>query len=139
MNKKTIIYIACVVAVVLIIAFAVYFAVTANKSGNSNSETKIVVEKYNENLEIEKTIETTDKTQIKEINKMLENSLLEKDDTIQNIAIKEDIKLDLENGKYLIIQLDLEEYCYYEDTSSNTKIVIKMPEGLLEKVNSILK
>ena len=38
-----------------------------------------------------------------------------------------------------MIQLDLPEYCYYEDADSNTKLVIKMPEGLLEKVNQILE
>ena len=37
-----------------------------------------------------------------------------------------------------MIQQDLNEYCYYEDANSNTKLVIKMPEGLLEKVNNIL-
>lgn len=138
MKKRTIIYISCVVAVALIIAFAVYFIIRANKSENQNVEQKIVIEKFNEDLEVEKTIETLDKTKIEEINKMLENSLSEQDNTIQNIWIKEDIKLDLGNEKHLIIQLDLEEYCYYEDANSNTKLVIKMPEGLLEKVNNIL-
>ena len=38
-----------------------------------------------------------------------------------------------------MIQLTLTEYCYYEDANSNTKLVIKMPEGLLEKVNNILQ
>ena len=87
MKKRTIIYISCVVAVALIIAFAVYFIIRANKSENQNVEQKIVIEKFNEDLEVEKTIETLDKTKIEEINKMLENSLSEQDNTIQNIWI----------------------------------------------------
>lgn len=139
MNKRTIIYIACALAIVLIIVFAIYFAVTSNKSENSNSEQKIIIEKYDENFEIEKAIEITDKKQIKEINKICESPSLEQDDTSAYLAIKNDVKLDLGNKKFFMLQLDLTEYCYYEDATSNTKLVIKMPEGLLEMVNEILK
>ena len=138
MKKSTIIYIACAVAVALIIAFAVYFAINANKSGNPENEQKVVITKYNDNFEVEKTIEVTDKKQIEEINKICENPSLEQDDTSPYLAIKNDIKIDLGNGKFFMIQEDLNEYCYYEDATSNTKLVIKMPEGLLEKVNTIL-
>ena len=138
MKKRTIIYIACAVAIDLIIAFAVYFAINANKSGNPENEQKVVITKYNDNFEVEKTIEVTDKKQIEEINKICENPSLEQDDTSPYLAIKNDIKIDLGNGKFFMIQEDLNEYCYYEDATSNTKLVIKMPEGLLEKVNTIL-
>lgn len=136
MSKKTIIYIACAVAVALIIAFAVYFIIAANKSGNAENKQKIIITKYNSTFEEEKTVEITDKKQIKEINKICENPSLEQDDTTPYLAIRNDIKIDLGKGKLFIIQLDLPEYCYYED--SNTKLVIKMPVGLLEKVNNIL-
>ena len=139
MSKKNIIYIACAVAVVLIIAFAIYFAVTANKSKKIEDEPKVIVTKYNDNFEVEKTVEITDKKQIKEINKIYENASLQQDDTTPYLAIKNDIKVDLGNGKFFMIQEDLKEYCYYEDANSNTKLVIKMPEGLLEKVNDILQ
>ena len=138
MKKRTIIYIACAVAIALIIAFAVYFAINANKSGNPENEQKVVITKYNDNFEVEKTIEVTDKKQIEEINKICENPSLEQDDTSPYLAIRNDIKLDLGNGKFFMIQQNLNEYCYYEDATSNTKLVIKMPEGLLEKVNTIL-
>ena len=138
MNKRTIIYIACGIALALIIAFAVYFVVKANKSGNVENEQKIVITKYDDNFEIEKTVEITDKKEIKEFNKTYGNPSLEQDDTSPYLAIRNDLKVDLGNGKFFMIQEDLNEYCYYEDAKSNTKLVIKMPEGLLEKINSIL-
>jgi len=139
MKKRTIIYIACVVAIALIIAFAVYFVVTAKKSENSENEPKIVITKYNDNFEAEKTVEITDKKQIKEINEICENPSLEQDDTTPYLAIRNDIKVDLGNGKFFMIQEDLNEYCYYEDASSNTKLVIKMPSGLIEQLNKIIE
>jgi len=139
MKKRTIIYIACAVAVTLIIAFAAYFIIKANKSETTNVEQKIIITKYNDNFEAEKTVEITDKKQIKEINKICENPSLEQDDTSPYLAIRNDIKVDLGNGKFFMIQEDLNEYCYYEDANSNTKLVIKMPEGLLEKANEILQ
>ena len=45
MKKRTIIYIACGVAIALIIAFAVYFIVKFNKSNNLNTEQKIIITK----------------------------------------------------------------------------------------------
>ena len=75
---------------------------------------------------------------MKEIKEICDNPSLEQDDTTPYLAIRNDVKLDLGNEKFFMIQLDLEEYCYYEDAASNTKLVIKMPEGLLEKVNEIL-
>lgn len=139
MKKRTIIYIACIVAIFLIIAFAVYFIINTNKSGNTESEQKIVITRYNDKFEVEKTVEVTDKKQIKEINKICENPSLEQDDTTPYLAIRNDIKIDLGNGTFFMIQEDLTEYCYYENANSNIKLVIKMPEGLLEKVNEILK
>jgi len=139
MKRRTIIYIACGVAIALIIAFAVYFAIKSNKSGNTESEHKIVITKYDDNFEIEKTVEIADKKQIKEINGICENPSLEQDDTSPYLAIRNDIKLVLGNGKFFMIQADLNEYCYYEDANSNVRLVIKMPQGLLDKVNDILK
>ena len=139
MSKKTIIYIACGVAIALIIAFAVYFIINSNKSENVENAQKIIITKYNDNFETEKTIEITDKEQLKELSKICQNPSLEQDDTTPYLAIRNDIKVDLGNGKFFMIQEDLNEYCYYEDASSNTKLVIKMPEGLLDKINGMLQ
>jgi len=139
MKKRTIIYIACIAAIALIIAFAVYFIITSSKSSNTEVGAKLIIEKYDENSNVEKTVELTDKNQIKEIEKICKNPSLEQDDTTPYLAIRNDIKVDLGNGIFFIIQEDLNEYCYYEDENLNTKLVIKMPEGLLEKVNEILK
>jgi hypothetical protein len=139
MNKKTLIYIACAVAVVLITAFTIYFILTSNNPKSLESEPKIIITKYNENFETEKVVEITDKKQMQEINKICENPSLKQDDTSPYLAIRNDVKVDLENGKFFMIQLTLTEYCYYEDANSNIKLVIKMPKGLIEKVNEVLK
>ena len=139
MNKKTIIYIACAIAIAVIIAFTICFIIMTKKTGSIEDQQKIVVTTYNDNFEEEKIIEITNKKQIKEINKICQNPSLEQDDTSPYLAIRNDIKIDLGNGKFIMIQEELSEYCYYEDANSNTKLVIKMPEELLEKVNDILK
>ena len=139
MKKRTIIYIACAVAIALIIALAVYFIINTNKSNNIEELQKIIITKYDNNFEVEKTIEITDKGQIKELSKICQNPSLEQDNTTPYLAIRNDIKIDLGNGAFFMIQEDLNEYCYYEDANSNTKLVIKMPQGLLEKANSVLK
>lgn len=138
MSKRNIIFICIAVAVVIIIAFAVYFIVAGTKNNNTENVEKVTLIKYDENFDIEKTIEITNKKQMKKIKEICDNPSLEQDDTTPYLAIRNDVKIDLGNEKFFMIQLDLEEYCYYEDTASNTKLVIKMPEGLLEKVNEIL-
>ena len=139
MSKRNIIFICVAVAVIIVIAFAVYFIAKAVNKPEEPDEGKIVIEKYDENFNIEKTIEITNKKQIKELKKICENPSLEQDDTTPYIAIRNDLKIDFENGKYFMIQLNLQDYCYYEDTNLSTQLVIKMPKGLLEKVNDILE
>lgn len=138
MNKKTIIYIACVIALLLVIVFAIYFAISSNKT-NIPNRAVIKLERFDEDYNLERTIEIKKKKQIDEIKEICNNLSLEQYEELQNLGISNDVKLDLGNGKFLMIQLDLPEYCYYEDEASNTKLVIKMPEGLLEKVNQILE
>lgn len=136
MSKRNIIFICVAVAVVIAIALIIYFVV-ANKSNNTSDDTKIIIEKY-ENSELAKTIEITDKKTMNELNTICNNISLEQDENTENLAIRNDVKLDLRNGKIFFIQLDLPEYCYMEDSSSNTKLVIKTPAGLLDSINSIL-
>lgn len=136
MSKRNIIFICVAVVVVIAIALIVYFVV-ANQSNKTSDDTKIVLEKY-ENYELAKTIEITDKKTINELNTICNNVSLEQDENTENLAIRNDVKLDLKNGKVFFIQLDLPEYCYMEDSSSNTKLVIKTPSGLLDSVNNIL-
>ena len=138
MNKKTIIYIACVIALLLVIVFAIYFAISSNKT-NIPNRAVIKLERFDEDYNLERTIEIKKKKQIDEIKEICNNLSLEQYEELQNLGISNDVKLDLGDGKFLMIQLDLPEYCYYEDADSNTKLVIKMPEGLLEKVNQILE
>lgn len=139
MSKRNIIFICIAVAVIIVVAFAVYFIVKAVNKSEKPDEGKIVIEKYGENSNIEKRIEITKKKKIKEFTDKYSNPSLEQDDKSQYLAIKNDVKLDFGNGKYIMMQLDLPEYCYYEDPNSETKLVIKMPEGLLEEINNILE
>jgi len=136
MNKKNIIFICIAVAIIVIIAFVLYF-VFNNKTNDKTD--KITLIQYDSDFNVKETFELTNNKQIEEINNICENISLEQDDTTPYLAIRNDVKLDLGNGKSFIIQLNLSEYCYYEDLNSNTKLVIKMPQGLLEKINEILK
>ena len=135
MSKRNIIFICVAVAVVIALAFIIFFVVRANV--NTTGE-KIVIEKYDENFNVEKTIEITSKKQIKQLKDICENPSLEQDDNTRSYGIRKDVLINLENGKIITVQLDLPQYCYYEDTNTETSLVIKMPEGLLEKVNNIL-
>ncbi len=137
MSKKNIIFICAAVAVIIAIALIVYFVLTSNNSANNTD--KIVITKYNDNFEVEQTIEITNKKEMKEFKNIYENVSLEQDDTTPYLAIRNDAKVDLGNGKFFMLQLDLNKYCYYENPETNTKLVIKMPAGLLEKVNEIFQ
>lgn len=136
MSKKNIIFICIAAATVIVVAFVIWLTITI-KNNETNTE-KLMLIQYNDNLDIKKTIEITNKKEIEELKNIYNNVSLEQDEKTSYIAIKNDVKLELNNGNFLIIQLDLEEYCYYENLETNTKLVIKMPNGLLEKVNEIL-
>lgn len=139
MNKKTVIYISCAVILVIAVALVLYFTVF-NKNENSTGEeqNKINIITYDENFDVDKTIEITNKKDKKEIEKICNNISLEQDDEFSNRAVRNDVKVELGNNRFIMIQLDISEYCYYEDSNSNTKIIIKMPEGLLDKVNQLI-
>lgn len=139
MNKKTVIYIACAVVLVIAIALILYFTVfNKNVSNTNEDQNKINIIVYDENFDVAKTIEITNKKQRKEIEKICDNPSLEQDKDSPYLAIKNDLKIDFDNGRFFMIQLNLSEYCYYEDANSDTKLVIKMPEGLLDKVNELI-
>lgn len=139
MNKKTVIYIACAVVLVIAIALILYFTVFNKNISNTNEDqNKINIIIYDENFDVAKTIEITNKKQRKEIEKICDNPSLEQDEDSPYLAIKNDLKIDFDNGRFFMIQLNLPEYCYYEDANSDTKLVIKMPEGLLDKVNELI-
>lgn len=139
MNKKTVIYIVCAVVLVIAIALILYFTVFNKNINNPNEDQdKINIIVYDENFDVAKTIEITNKKQRKEIEKICDNPSLEQDEDSPYLAIKNDLKIDFDNGRFFMIQLNLPEYCYYEDANSDTKLVIKMPEGLLDKVNELI-
>lgn len=143
MNKKLVIYISCGILVAVIIGVALYFIITNNDNNKVNSDIeydtkKVIIEKY-ENYETIKTTEVTKKKQVKELIQICDNVSLEQDEYTKELAIKKDIKIDLNNGVLFYIQLELTDYCYIEDTNSNIKAVIKMPEGLYEYVQGILQ
>lgn len=141
MNKKIAIYILCGLLITIIIGISLYFIIKDNNavdSDNVYSTEKVLIEKYEEDGTT-KTIEVTKNKQIKELTKICDNVSLEQDETSKYLAIKNDVKIDLNNGIFFFIQLGLEDYCYIENRNSNIKAVIKMPNGLLDYVKSILE
>lgn len=141
MSKRNIIFICVAVAVVIIIAFIVYFMIINNNDSIQEiyNTKKITITKYDENFEVEKTIEVTKSKKIKEFKQICNSISLEEDNITSQYAVRNDVKIDLNNGTFFMIQLDLEDYCYIENSNSNIYSTIKMPEDLLNYVNSILE
>lgn len=137
-SKKIMIYMVCVIVLVLIIAIAVYFATVTNKANKLEVKDKIIIEQYDENFEINKTIEVTDKKQIENLKELYNNCSLAQEEEFKNIGIRNDIKVKIEDGKYFILQTELDDYCYYENFETNTNLTIRMPNDLLQIVNSYL-
>lgn len=138
MSKKNVIYMICVIVLVLIIAIAVYFATVSNKANKLEVKDKIIIEQYDENFEINKTIEVTDKKQIENLKELYNNCSLAQEEEFKNIGIRNDIKIKIEDGKYFILQTELDDYCYYENSETNTNLTIRMPNDLLQIVNYYL-
>lgn len=142
MNKKTIIYIAYIIAVVLIIAFSIFFIIRSRISNSNESvplaNQKFIITKYDDDFETKKTVEVSDKSNVKKLKKIFQTLSLEQDEESKYYAIRNDLKIEQESGIYIMIQTDFTDYCYYEDPSSETKLIIKTPDGLLELANNIL-
>ena len=68
MKKNTVIYLVAGIVALIIIGLSIYFAVAHNNTSDNRYDTKnITIEKYNENGELEKTVEIKRKNQNKEI------------------------------------------------------------------------
>lgn len=141
MKKKLIVYISCGVALAIILAISLFFIIKSNNSTGSKEiygTDRVIIEKYQEDGTT-KTIEITKSSEIKKLTKICDNVSLEQDETSKYLAIRNDVKVDLNNGVIFFIQLDLEDYCYIENSESSIKSVIKMPTGLLDYVKDVLK
>ena len=141
MNKKLIIYISCGILAAIILGVSLFFILRNNNSTHSDniySTEKIIIEKYEEDGTA-KTIEITKSKDIKELTKICDSVSLEQDETSESLAIRNDVKIDLNNGIIFFIQLDIEDYCYIENSNSDIKAVIKMPSGLLDYVKNALE
>lgn len=132
MNKKNIIII-CSIIVIIIISIVILFSISKSKDGTTKENVKII--QYGENLEETKSVEIKNKQQIKELKAIYNNCVLDQDETSKYLGIKNDIKVELEDGKFFMIQANLKDYCYYENEEANQKLTIKMPDGLLQIVN----
>ena len=137
MNKKTIIFISIAVGAVILIAIASFLIFSLFFNTNKDYKTKkATIETYDYNFELENTIEITDKNELKQLNKILNTISLDNDVVTEPIAIRNDIKLDLNNGVIFFIQKDNEEYCYIENSNKDVKQIIKFPNELMEYVKS---
>lgn len=139
MNKKTIIYISIAVGAVILIAVGIFLIFTLTSNTNEDYKTKkVTIQNFDENFEVDKTIEITDKNKIKQLREICNGISLEKDNTTETLAIRNDVKINLNNGVVLYIQLDYDKYCFIENSNKNIRQIITMPEGLFEYVNNIL-
>ena len=132
MSKKNIIIISCIAAVVVIAIVVTLILALSNKK-------KVKIEVYNDNFEIEKTIEVTDKKIIKNLYKIANDKRLHNAESSENVGIRNDVKVSFEDGRFLMIQFDLDEYCYYGNPNNDTKIIVNMPEGLLDIITNLLE
>ena len=114
MNKKNIIIICSVIAII-IISIVISFSILKSKSKNETIKGTVKIIQYGENLEETKSIEVKNKQQIKELKEIYNNCMLEQDETSKYLGIKNDIKVELEDGKFFMIQANLKDYCYYEN------------------------
>lgn len=138
MKKSTIIYLVAGILALIIIGLSIYFAVAHNnKSDNRYATKNITIEKYDENGDLEKTVEIKRKKDINGLLDICNNISLEQDDTSKSLGIKTDVKINLQNGVELYLQDEIQDYCFYK--TDDVKCTIKMPEGLLDYVNSKLK
>lgn len=138
MKKKLIIYTALVVTLIAVIILTIFFINKPKKSNETNLITdKITISKY-DGYKVVQTIDITDSQRLNDFNKIYESIALGDASSIINLAIKNDVKVDLNNGTHFFIQLDLESYCYFENDNDNTKQIIKMPDGLMDFVESTL-
>ena len=65
MKKNTVIYLVAGIVALIIIGLSIYFAVAHNNTSDNRYDTKnITIEKYNENGELEKTVEIKRKKDI---------------------------------------------------------------------------
>ena len=123
MNKKNIIIICSVIAII-IISIVISFSILKSKSKNETIKGTVKIIQYGENLEETKSIEVKNKQQIKELKEIYNNCMLEQDETSKYLGIKNDIKVELEDGKFFMIQANLKDYCYYEYEETNQKFTI---------------
>ena len=144
MKNKIIIYALCGVLIAIILGISIYLIMSNNKMKNtyntndiSGEISKITIIKKQEDKN-DKTIEITEKNKIEELAKICNNVSLEQDEISKYLAIKKDVKIDLNNGLIFYIQLSLDDYCNIGHTETHIDKMIKMPNGLMEYIETIL-
>ena len=137
MNKKTIILVSSIIGILLILAFTVYF-IYLKHSNELNANKKVTITKYDDGFNIEKTVELDDKKQINEIHNIFKKIDLVQKEELSTKLIKNEVKIELDNNIFIMIELDISDYCYYEDPNTDTKLIIEMPNGLLDIVKNVI-
>ena len=70
-------------------------------------------------------------------NNTSDNRYDNKNERIPTNSKKTDVKINLQNGVELYLQDEIKDYCFYK--TDDVKCTIKMPEGLVDFVNDVLK
>ena len=130
MNKKYIILLACVIVIILTVIIVTLL---------SKSKQKVKIEVYSYNIDLERTIEISDSKATKELNDIYNKAVAEENDEIQSYGLKQNIKGVFGDGRYIVIQPTITEYCFLADPNKKIEKNITMPEGLLDLVNELIK
>ena len=94
MKKNTVIYLVAGIVALIIIGLSIYFAVAHNNTSDNRYDTKnITIEKYNENGELEKTVEIKRK---KDINELLDICKIRMKFTSQEIEKIREVRISMD-------------------------------------------
>ena len=131
MNKKSIIIISSIVAVLIIVSIVLIILI--------KNKTKVKIEVYDFNFKLYKTVEIKDKKTAKQIEEMFNKASENKKEEIQNLGIRNEIKIFLNNGSYFVMQFNNKDYCYISNPNENMDMIAVMPDGLYDLVTNLVR
>ena len=136
MNKKTIVLISGIVLLIIVVLVTTFLIIN-NKKTKQNQN--ITITQYDKNMGIIKKVEIEDKDQIKYFYNIFKDISLEQKEELQYKIINNEVEIKLGDNRFINLQLNNTEYCYYENPNTNTKLIIEIPNGLINTINKILK
>jgi len=133
MNKKNIIIILSIV-IAVILAVVVFIVIN-----NLKSDETILIEEFDQDLKITKTIKIDKTKQVNKLKDLISKIKVSFDEDSQQIAVKKDIRVTLNSGEFYYIQKDYKDSCYYENPNDGTKAIVKLPDNFVDTIISMAK